>query len=1459
MGNAKHSPRSCFDLPNRLVSDKAHFEIHHDNGEPTLSDDYIELRRTFQELSVKGGDSDEFDYLNLRYGKGLRWLDLLSGYRTVILSEAGSGKTEEIRHAAQTLRNEGKPAFFLRLEHVFDDFEIAFEEGNLTEFDQWLASNDEGWLFLDSVDEARLREPADFERAIRKIGIRLLAALQRTHMVITSRGSAWRPVTDLKLCQQHINYVEPTPADNDGDRAATDNKKEHNPFRIVALDDLGKEQIEIFAKARGISHVKPFLDAIERADAWSMAARPDDLNELIEFWVKNTRIGNRLELMKSSIARRLAERDQNRLEAAPLSPADAQLGARSVAAATTMAQESTIRVPDGTANTKGIAVATVLPGWDEKKCAALLARPIFDEAIYQTVRFHHRTVREYLAAEWFKDLLDKETSRRKIEALFFREQYGQVVIVPTMRPVLVWLILMDGKIRQRALAISPELIFEGGEPKALPLIIRQKILSEVCEKMHTGIMRSSTSDFRSVQRFADKDIAADVKALFVKYAKSDELKRFLLRMVWHGELTDVLPEAKQVALDHKAEHYARIAAFRAVRAVGSDADKTQMRGQFLNEASLLVREWLAELIEELPPTNASVDWLLACFAKVKPKDSNTVDGVPRALDTFIQTLAPDLLARLLEGLHILLMKRPVIERRLCEISKRHGWLIKSAAQAAERLVVARQPAALHVPALSILQKLTSAQDYGDWDLRDIRSDIANLVPAWAELNHALFWYEVGQARRYRQKKKKERLTEFWQVSVFGSYWKFEAQDFDRVLADVRQRSLRDDRLVALSLAFRIYVNAGRPKKWRDAMKGAVAKAPVLRAALQSHLHPAPPTDEQNGWKRYEAKHRRNQRDRKAIEVRREQEWKDHLTANIDKLRNPQLAKPTDISNPQWYLHERMRQADSGSGHWASGNWKSLEADYGPDVALAFRDGVVAYWRKYTPKLRSEGKAGNSTPFAVIFGLCGLAIESRETENWASTLSANDAALAFRYAMDELNGFPDWMPLLFDAFPDEITKLLLVEVDRDLRVETVKHESHYVLSDLSWSGSWAWPKIGAGILDRLTAKEPKNLSNLGYMLNIVQSAGIPSDDIAKLAEFRSADRRLAHAARWFAVWTGVAPTEAISAMQTRLKTIKHPASQTSFAMQFIAHLLGGRRNEVKTGDAFRTPVHLKNLYTLMHRYIREKDDIQRAGKGVYSPGLRDDAQDARNQLFSLLKEIPGKESFLGLMELAQLHPEPSSRPWMLHHAKTKAELDADLTPWTVEQTLEFQGAMERTPANHRELFELVELRFLDLKDNLEHGDSSIADILIKGATQETDMRKYIGEWFRDRAQGRYSIPQEEELADAKRPDFRIHGNGFDGPVPAELKLADKWSGPNLFERLENQLCGDYLRDNRSNRGAFVLVYRGEKQRWELPIGNKTVDFAGLLDALQSHWSSVSKKFPGVDEIRVIGIDLTKRSG
>lgn len=520
---------------------------------------FIELHRTFHELSKHNIKNDDEDISRaLGFGGRFSLPNLIKEYRLIILSEAGSGKTYEIRNVAHTLREKRKPAFFLRLEHIPSDFEDVFEIGTYEAFEEWLASGEEGWLLLDSVDEARLRNPGDFELAIRKLSRRISTAKDRTHIVITGRTTAWRPKSDLAYCTAHLPYAVATTSerdpqtDDDGSEVRLQTETETQDrakfvFKIVSLDDLTSDQIAVFAKARGIEDSKAFLDAVERADAWSFTSRPQDLEELTEFWIDKGRIGTRLELMRNSIDRRLAERDQGRADARPLSAKRARQGSRFLAAATTLAQNPTIRVPDGAENSKGITIQSVLPAWDDKEQSTLLSRPIFDEAIYGAVRFHHRSVREYLTAEWFAELLKHKTSRRTIEMLFFRNQYGLDIVVPTLRPILPWLAILDEKIRERVRKVAPEIIFEGGDPSQLPLEVRRYILHEVCEQFAEGTTGRSIHDYAAVQRTANSDLTDDVRELIQEYADNKDLTEFLLRMVWLGKLAGALPEAMEVA------------------------------------------------------------------------------------------------------------------------------------------------------------------------------------------------------------------------------------------------------------------------------------------------------------------------------------------------------------------------------------------------------------------------------------------------------------------------------------------------------------------------------------------------------------------------------------------------------------------------------------------------------------------------------------------------------------------------------------------------------------------------------------------------------------------------------------------------------------------------------------------------------------------------------------------------
>lgn len=1432
------------------------------------TEEFVDLERRFHEVSMSATDDDTEIRSLVGLRNALAWTDLVKHQRVVILAAAGAGKTVEISQAARRLRKDGKPAFFLRLEHVADGLSAAFEIGTFDEFNAWKDGTGPGWILLDSVDEARLRDPLDFERAIRSLASALGMAKQRAHIVITSRLPAWRPKTDLELCSQQFGL---TPAGTEvalesasesriSELRPPDMERKHATiFKVVTLADLTRDHVRCFSEAKGVTDPGALLEAIDRAAAWSFTTRPQDLGYLIEFWMEHNRIGNRHDLMKNNIHHRLEERDQRRADARPIQADRLRDAACQIAAACTLSHTQNIRVPDGAANTKGLPVKEILPDWDDRDCATLLARPLFNDAQYGTVRFHHRWVREYLAAEWFSRLLNQDASRARVEELFFQEQYGLQVIVPGLRPVLPWLALMDSRILERTLRVAPEVLLEGGDPSQLPLEVRRSILSEVCDRAAEQPVGRTIADYDAVLRFAAADLTPDINDLLTKYSKVSSVQEFLLRMVWQGRLNGALNATKAVALDPQAELYARIAAFRALAAIGSALDLADVRRSFQTEASELDRQWLSELVESSEPTVETVRWLFDCIGRTPSPKKHHVESLPRAVAEYFSRAPVSLLHSIVDHCSDLLGSEPFVEHRSCEVSRKFLWCLAPATVVMRRLLEGKIAYALAQPSLDLLHKIPLTAEYKSYDFDDEKLDLRQSVREWPELHLALFWHIVEYQRKHLGQKDKP-LTDWWHAEIWSSYVNFTQDDFSAVLRCVGRMPIPDDNLVALSLAHHLYVASGRPEKLQIALQTAVQDDRCLSEQLSHLMRPNEITKAHAEHLKKEALRQERSAARAKQEEIEEQNWRAAMRANPESLRTPRLKKPEDISNWQYCVYQRMRYLGDRTSTRESRDWRVLENEFGYEVACAFRDGAITYWRRNRPSLRCEGATANILRFAETFGLAGLDFEASQADDWPSTLSEEEAELAFRYAMHELNGFPDWMPKLFSAFPHVIVPLVLKEVQHELLKEKPDVDSYYLLYDISWHGEWIWDAVASDFYDTLRTREPRNVSNLRYLLKALNGSSLPDAEIARLASRKTKTlKREKHLAVWYAVWVGVDPEAAIPSLQSRLAEITCAEAKLNLAMLFAISLGGGRRSGGSSArTAYRKVTHLKELYLLLHEHIRRDDDIDRAGTGVYSPDMRDNAQDARDHLYTLLEEIPGKATYLALEDIAREHPNRTSRPWFTGHAKRKAEADANLPPWTIKQVRDFQDTLERTPRTHRELHDLACMRLLDLKADLEDGDSSIAETLRK-ISLETEMRTFIGHWCRENAKGRYHIPQEEELADAKRPDLRFMGTGgLDGPVPVELKLAENWSGGSLIERLEVQLCGDYLRDQRSSRGIFLLVHRGNKPKsWKVPGSDTALTFPELSPALQNHWKSISHRYPGVDAIKVIGIDLSKR--
>ena len=246
--------------------------------------------------------------------------------------------------------------------------------------------------------------------------------------------------------------------------------------------------------------------------------------------------------------------------------------------------------------------------------------------------------------------------------------------------------------------------------------------------------------------------------------------------------------------------------------------------------------------------------------------------------------------------------------------------------------------------------------------------------------------------------------------------------------------------------------------------------------------------------------------------------------------------------------------------------------------------------------------------------------------------------------------------------------------------------------------------------------------------------------------------------------------------------------------------------------------------------------------MYSPELRDDAQDARNRLFNLLSEIPGKASYAAIKQLIHEHPDPDYRPWMAKQAYQRAEEDGDLEPWSADQVSAFDKSQTITPATHRQLFDLAVHRLIDLKNWLERGNDSPWQTWQR-ANGETEMRKLIAGWLNQQCRDQYTTAQEPELANSQRMDIWLHNTNVHSPVPIELKLLDKgWTGPKLCERLRNQLVGDYLREESAGCGVMLLVSQGRKPEKRWMINGRSVGLSELASALKLYWQGIDWRIP-----------------
>jgi hypothetical protein len=471
----------------------------------------------------------------------------------------------------------------------------------------------------------------------------------------------------------------------------------------------------------------------------------------------------------------------------------------------------------------------------------------------------------------------------------------------------------------------------------------------------------------------------------------------------------------------------------------------------------------------------------------------------------------------------------------------------------------------------------------------------------------------------------------------------------------------------------------------------------------------------------------------------------------------------------------------------------------------------------------------------------------------STLTGKEAETAARYAVNELNGFSPWISELAAAHPSTVGHVLSACVEGEWQLPA-GIQVHAVLHDLAWYGEALLPLTQTTLVERLRAGDPPNLSILRFALVVLTRRENPLlKQVAEIAASRISEvtgpERIA---LWLAAWIQIDADAAIRAL--RQKTAN--SSDADKIYVYLCAMLGGESLErppmISNPDYLRAEV-LRQLIPLVYSHVRISEDIDRTDKGVFTPEARDHAQHFRSLLLDRLAKDESPEAVGILRELANDPSMTETKEWILHLLDQRLKAEADLSAWTPEDLRTFAEHHEADPKNDKELFAIAKKRLREIKDEVERADNSLRRELRQGDV-EAEFRKWLQRKLRERTRQRYTVPQEDEIDLQQRPDLRIERPGI-GPISIEVKWAEKWTLPELLERLENQLVGQYLRSHDSQYGIYVLgIISPTRTHWEGPTGGTRLTFTEVVNVITERARDLVKTRSDISDLEVISIDF-----
>jgi hypothetical protein len=1433
---------------------------------------HIPIERKFSSSSdEKLRDPDYLEMWRSQEHGGERWSDLLKCKCVVVLGEGKCGKTHEFKLQASQLKEQGVFSLFVPLELLQDhEFEDTITHSEESDLERWLnKTEEEGFIFLDAVDELKLRRGA-LKKAIRKVIEAIRGQSHRVRFFISCRPLDWHEELDLETVfpltvtakkikpvqtvDGHELFSSVVAKDRNFSTPVKETTDDDELVKVVALLPLARDEILRFAELYAADYAKALETHLDEKELWHLYQLPSEIISGLDQLMSEGRLGDLQEQLLLGISQKLRESSDKKRNS--LSEAKAIEGSESVALALFLTKRRSIYFHDSAAISEGVSIGDILSDWSLDDQTELLGKPLFDPTGVGAVRFHHRSTQEFLAARRLQKLREKGLATQDVFNLLFATVGNQEVAIPSMEPLMAWLALWNNDIMAELKKRSPTLLFRQGIPALLSIELRAELLFRFVEKYEGSGWRRIEIGHQELKRVADPELSGAVRQLWDTAYTGHETRGLLVELIYLTPMSDCSDLALLAAIDENLPSHHRTYAVLAVLKVGTAEQKRQI-GKSLMDGSWperLIRSVLFEMV----PDVIDLDYFFVLSRSLKELPS-TVHGLGY---TLMQVVKSDSLSFDQKNLI-----RNNFTKAIWDGRKNDGRIYKLSSKydhMVDALIVACWQTK-HINSndlFSWARSLAIAFKFGERRssiiAREETEKLTSLLFSETALRETFFSasFEIVEEIEGPE----SDWSRYTGVVYDSPLTPFTEKDTGWLMEAVSPNSCQKRRGAAFYILLR---SIGNEQNSKIAVQIAdlISDRPDLLEELEKILNP-----QKVEPKEYELEHQRWEEEQEGREIERIKgwsEWRERVLLDIDLMLGDKHRE-----NTLYNLYKAMKFAEGESDKWANWNSEFLETAFSSEFLERVQLELAQFWRSKDLSLFSERPedARNSFYDSWLMVLWAVKCDA-SSPAFAHNLLHDEAVKAVRVSLLELNGFADFLSQLEVYHPKAVEDVFSGEVNRQIAI-FIETGAAPIFHDILYRGSELVKRITSiALISDLSNLEAMmkcgNHSDIGYILDIVTSFENGDvrqhivDHILTIIDKDKVSFTVENREFWF---QRLAKLDIDILSERVLAHTRDTSTEEARedAISLFATVFGQRSIGVTTSFDDLIPARrldlLQKLVIRAYQTILPKDDRQR--EGTYTPGVRDDAEQARSYLLETLATTKSPKALFNLYELSSLPEFTHFSDRLKQMATELAKQISEPEPMDASTFRKFDQEQNYLPYNNTSLFVVMNNRLADFEHHLINDEFSTIDTL-REVREETKLRRFISSWLNQNSRSAYTITQEAVVVSEKRTDIRLNSSRIDKYASIEAKLDDssrRWSGSQLKKALIDQLVGQYLNHDRCRAGCLLICMR-EPRRWQNPDTKQYMDLQTTVHWLQQVANEIMEDRTEL-LLSVIGIDYSK---